>query len=190
MYREQTAGLRCANSCAHMHVDKLRSPTKLPSKLTTSSAFIFKSKIRIEYIGSSYVIISESIIARTYAAYLQNRKSHVISRLVYLQLILAHSKGQDQGQGQGQGQGHAHFDCVVRDCANIAFANKYKVARGLSVAIFTFDLGHFKGQGQDHAHFDCRYRANDDNWGKHCYWQQAVARGLSTVRFTFDLPTF
>ena len=58
-----------------------------------------------------------------------------------------HSQGQGQGQCQGQGQGHAHFDCEYladgTHTVHIAIANKYKVAYGLSIDIFRFDLDSF-----------------------------------------------
>ena len=64
-----------------------------------------------------------------------NRTSHMAFPLAYLYLALAHSKG----------QGHAHFTenilQIITDRANIAITNKYKVACGLSIGIFTFDLG-------------------------------------------------
>ena len=71
-------------------------------------------------------------------------------RLAYLYLTLAHFKG--------QGQGHTHFDCeyilqTVTDEANIAIANKQEVAYGLSISIFTLDLGPFK-RSKGYAHFD------------------------------------
>ena len=54
-------------------------------------------------------------------------------------MTLTHSKG--------HGQGHAHFIAnfsqMVRDGANIAITNKYKVTIGLSSGIFTFDLDLF-----------------------------------------------
>ena len=37
-----------------------------------------------------------------------------------------------------------NFSQMVTDRANIAIANKYKVAYGLSIGIFTFDLGPFQ----------------------------------------------
>ena len=37
----------------------------------------------------------------------------------------------------------ANFSQMVTDRANIAFANKYKVAYDLSIGMFTFDLGPF-----------------------------------------------
>ena len=46
---------------------------------------------------------------------------------------------------------------TVTDIKSIAIANQYKVAYGLSIGIFTFDLTQFKGQV--HANFDCKYRA-------------------------------
>ena len=37
----------------------------------------------------------------------------------------------------------ANFSQIVTDITNIAFTNKYKVACGLSISIFTFVLGTF-----------------------------------------------
>ena len=36
-----------------------------------------------------------------------------------------------------------NFSQMVTDSANIAIANKYKVAYGLSIGILTFDLGFY-----------------------------------------------
>ena len=50
-------------------------------------------------LGSLYVIISQMATYRT-NSYCQHRMSHMAFRLAYLDLILAHCKG----------QGHRHFD--------------------------------------------------------------------------------
>ena len=46
--------------------------------------------------------------------------------------------------------------------ANIAIANKYKCAYGLSIGLFTFDFGPFQSEGQGHAYFDSEYLTNGD----------------------------
>ena len=49
----------------------------------------------------------------------------------------------------------ANFSQMVTYKSNIAIANRYKVAYGLSLAYLHLTLAHFKGQGQGHPHFDC-----------------------------------
>ena len=46
---------------------------------------------------------------------------------------------------------------MVTDWADVTIAIKYEVSCGLSLGIFTFDLGHSKIEEQDHTHFDCKY---------------------------------
>ena len=50
----------------------------------------------------------------------------------------------------------------VTDRANIAIANKWKVAKGFFKTYLYLTLIHSKGEGQGHAHFDCAFFANGD----------------------------
>ena len=51
IYHNQSAGARSVSFCTHMHVDKVLSSANFHSHPSTSLTFIFKVKIRIEYIG-------------------------------------------------------------------------------------------------------------------------------------------
>ena len=53
-----------------------------------------------------------------------------------------------------------------RSNRNITIAIKSEVMSGLSIDIFTFDLGPRSSQG--HAHFHCKYLINNDD--KHYYY--------------------
>ena len=63
---------------------------------------------------------------------------------------------------------------MVTDRANTAIDNIQKIAQGLSIDIFTFDLGGSKGQG--HIQFYRQYLANGDRSGTHCYCQHTESR--------------
>ena len=45
---------------------------------------------------------------------------------------------------------------IIKGRANTAMTNKYNVANGLSIGIFTLDLD-LKSQVQDRARFECKY---------------------------------
>ena len=67
-------------------------------------------------------------------------KSHMGCRLMYLDLTLVHSKGQDQGRGHIHNTFRLNISTTVRDGANTASVTRYEVAYGLSVNIFIIDI--------------------------------------------------
>ena len=73
---------------------------------------------------------------------LTHRKSHVAFLLAYLQLTVAHSKG--------QGQGHAHFACeyLANDDrqGKYYYCPKYYVASRFRLAYFELTLTYSEGQ--------------------------------------------
>ena len=84
-----------------------------------------------------------------------NRKSHTAFPLTYLDMTLAHTRGQREGR--------AHFDSkYLADRTNITIADKLKVAYGLLFAYLHLTLAHSKGQDQEHAHFDCGFLTHGD----------------------------
>ena len=140
MYREQTTRRTSVNLRAHMLGDKVRSPAHFhPNRQRPWPSFYSKSNFESSTLESSYAIISQKVIGRTNIAILTHRKLHVAFRLAFLHLTLAHSKC--------QGKGHAHFDCQYlangdrygKHC----YCIKWKVACGVSISKFKFDLGLF-----------------------------------------------
>ena len=80
---------------------------------------------------------------------------------------------------------------TVTNRKNIAIANKYEVAYGISIGILHLTLDHSKGQGQGHAHFDCEYSAVGKNRANIIISiKYAVAYGLSISIFMFDVGPF
>ena len=77
-----------------------------------------------------------------------NQLSSMTFQLTYLHLILTHSRCRRHGR--------AHLDSehlVNGDRSDkITIAIKQYVIYGISIGIFTFDLGPFKDQGQGHAY--------------------------------------